>query len=87
MFQKDVIIAVKRILPVCLLKVDDEEVGKRALRSGAKIEEGEVDTLLQLRDEEYEELVGAFARLFAKDALRCLKKNYASLVGNGSMYQ
>ena len=46
MFQKDVIIAVERILPVCLLKVVDEEVGKRALGSGAKIEEDEVDTLL-----------------------------------------
>ena len=79
MFQKDLIIAVERILPVCLLKVADEEIGKRALGGGAKIEEDEVDTLLQLRDEKYEELVGVFARFFTKDALKCLKKNYASL--------
>ena len=78
MVQRDVIIAAEIILPVCLLKVVDEEVGKRAIGGGAKIEEDEVDTLLQLRDEEYEELISGFARFFTKDALKCLKNDYGS---------
>ncbi len=66
------------VLPVCLLKIVDEEVGRKAFEGGDKISEEEVDVLLRLRDEEFTEVMNAFANCFTDDALRALKANHKS---------
>ncbi len=45
------------ILQVCLLKIIDKEVGRRAFEGGDKTSKEEVDVLLRLRDEECTELM------------------------------
>eukprot|EP00794_Sanderia_malayensis_P002165 gene2165-2458_t len=69
-------------LPVCMLKVVDEEVGKRVLNGGAKIQETGIDILNNLRKGELAELQNRYNEYFTQEALHALTTNYNSLQGS-----
>ena len=65
-------------LPVCMLKIVEEEVGLRALNGGRKIGDSEIDVFQSLRDEEVRQVMDIYSKFFTEDALDVFKKHYAS---------
>ncbi len=60
-----------------MLKLVEENVATRAINGGAKIEESEVDVLVKLREEEYDEMMAEYSWCFTSDALKVIRN------GNG----
>ena len=53
-------------LPTSVLLLVEENVTMQAINSGTKIEESEVDVLVELRDEEYDEMMAGYSCCFMR---------------------
>ena len=68
-------------VPPCLLKLVELEVANNALNGNCKIQEEEINVLVQLREDESELLLRRFGHLFDDDAKMAIARNFSCRSG------